>query len=69
MRDVANKCGIAWDARMEKRVALMNQDGEGYQPQRKAAAEIGKWKTEVTQSEVEAVNTIFERAGLADFVG
>ena len=68
MRDVANRCGIGWDARMERCVALMNQAGEGYKPRRNAASEIGKWRGEVAQSEIDAVKAIFERSGLADFI-
>lgn len=68
MHEVADKCGIGWDARMAKHVALINQAGEGYQPKRIASQEIGKWKREVTQQEIDAVNDVFVNHGLEDLI-
>lgn len=65
---IAEKCGIGWHETMEKRVASMNQDGQGYEAKRKASQEIGKWKHEATQAEIDAVKKVFIKGGLPDLI-
>lgn len=68
LRAVAEKSGIGWDARMDKRISRLNRAGEGYTAEREASREIDKWRGEVTSEEIRAIEAVFADAGLQGLV-
>ncbi len=63
-----NRVGLLFDDRIVNGIDARNQQGSGFQTQRVASKEIGKWRNRFCASEMAEIGGIFKDADLAHWI-
>jgi hypothetical protein len=64
-RELYEVCGLTWDVSAERKLRESNRAGSGYKPVRDTQAEIGKWKKQLSESELEYAVGFFNALGIS----